>query len=361
VNPWVAIPLALVGAAVLAERGALVAMLVARRTAFFDRPAGYKVHGAPTPYLGGTAVLAAALVAAIALDGVPSRLAAIIACAAMLWVVGTIDDRFNMPPQWRLLAEIAAGMILFSAHLGFTAFASSALNLGFTVLWVVAIVNAFNLMDNIDGACAALAAVSTAGIGAAALARGDTNLAVICVATAGASLGFLRHNLSKPARIFLGDGGSMPLGLLVAALAMAVVRRHGLGAGELFACGLLAGLPVLDTVLVMISRTRRGAPLLTGGRDHLTHRLFAELGTPLRVVIVVAVVQALTVTLAVLGEQAGEATAIALGASALALGALAVVIFDSPRWAPAPLVPMAHEEASDVQPGPFVPLRSPSQ
>jgi UDP-GlcNAc:undecaprenyl-phosphate GlcNAc-1-phosphate transferase len=334
VNAWVVIPVAILVAAVLAERGSLVAMLIARRTGFLDRPAGYKAHGAPTPYLGGTAVLVACLVAAISLDGLPGRFAALLGCAALMWLVGTVDDRVNMPPRWRVIAELAAGAILWADHLGFTAFASSVLNLGFSMLWIVAIVNAFNLMDNIDGACGALAAVSTAGLGVAALVRGDTSLAVICFGAAAAGVGFLRHNLSSPARIFLGDGGSMPLGFLVAGLAMAVTRQRGHGAGELFVCGLFAGLPVLDTSLVMISRRRRGARLLTGGRDHLTHRARTRLGTPRRVVLVLAPVQAATVALAVLGLQAGELTAVVLGGVAIVVGLLAIVVLESPSWAP---------------------------
>ena len=297
---------------------------------------GYKAHTAPTPYLGGAAVLGAMLVAVVLFDGVAGRFAAILACAALLWLIGTIDDRVNLSPQYRLIAEVAVGAIIWSADLGFTVFGPAALNLGFTILWVVAIVNAFNLMDNMDGACAVVAGISAAGIAAAALAGGDVSLAVMAVAVGGACAGFLRHNLGRPARIFLGDGGSMPLGFLIAALAMALVRGQGLGGGELFACGLFAGLPVLDTTLVVISRLRRRVNVLTGGLDHLTHRLLPRLGTPTRTVAVLGAVQATLVTLAVIADQIGAGALILTGAVAIGMGALALVALESPDWAPAP-------------------------
>lgn len=333
---WAAIPLSCVAAAIVAERCGVASIIVARRTGLVDRPNGYKAHTLPTPYLGGAAVLAAILLTVLPHDGVTDRFAAILVCAAILWLIGTIDDRINLSPGWRLLGEIGVGVIIWSAHLGFTAFGSGALNLGSTILWVVAIVNAFNLMDNVDGACAVLAAISAAGIGAAAIAGGDPTLGTLAVAVAGACLGFLRHNLAKPAKLFLGDGGSMPLGFLIATLALALARSHGLGAGELFACGLFAGLPVLDSILVVISRRRRHVNVLRGGLDHLTHRLLPKLGTSARVVLTVGAVQAAVVTLAALADQLGPGALIATGGVALAMGALVVFVFESPRWA-APL------------------------
>lgn len=333
-SAWVAIPLSLVLAALVAERCAVVSMIVARRAGFFDRPLGYKAHASPTPYLGGAAVLAALLVTVVSLSAVAGRSETILACAALLWLVGTIDDRVNLAPQWRLLAEVAVGVIIASANLGFTAFGSAELNLGFTILWVVAVVNAFNLMDNIDGACAVVAGISAAGIGAAALADADVTLGVMAVAVAGACGGFLRHNMAGPARIFLGDGGSMPLGFLIAALAMALVRDEGLGVGELFACGLFAGLPLLDTTLVVISRLRRRVNVLTGGLDHLSHRLVPRFRTPTRAVAALGAAQAALVTLAVIASQIGPGGLIATGAVAVAMGAVAVHALEWPGSGP---------------------------
>ncbi len=342
-SAWVLIPLALVLAALVAERCALVAMVVARRTGFVDRPLGYKAHAVATPHLGGAAVLAALLVTVVPIAGIGARFAGILVGATVLWTIGTIDDRVNLPPQWRVLAEAAVGMIVWSAGLGFTAFGSDALNLGLTILCVVAIVNAFNLMDNIDGACAVVAGISAGGIAVAALVGGDVALGIMAVAVAGACIGFLRHNLARPARIFLGDGGSMPLGFLVAALAMALVRGHRFGGGELCGCCLLAGLPILDTALVVISRLRRRVNVLTGGLDHLTHRLLPRFRSPTHVVAVLGAVQATLVALAVVADRIGADAWLATGTAAAVMGGLALYALEWP-WA----APMIRPEISQT-------------
>ena len=147
-----------------------------------------------------------------------------------------------------------------------------------TVLWIVGIVNAFNLMDNLDGACSTVAASRLPGSACSHVIKGHAadRRASRSRYPAPAS-GFLPWNLARPAKIFLGDGGSMPVGFLVAALAMATARHAQAGNGGLLVGALLAGLPILDVTLVSFSRTRRGVTLVTGGRDHLTHRILLAL------------------------------------------------------------------------------------
>jgi len=334
-------------AALLAERGVLVSIRVARRTGFYDHPGGYKGHTAATPYLGGAAVILALLIAANLLAGVIVRVPVTLTCAAALAVIGAIDDRVAVSPRWRLLAEVLAAVAVWAAHRGFTVFDSSVLDLGLTIVWVVGIVNAFNLFDNIDGSCASIACVSAMGVGVLTLINNEWHVAALSLALAGACAGFLRHNLSKPARIFLGDGGSMPLGFLIASLTMMAARGRGLGADELLLAGLLAGLPVLDTTLVTISRRRRGLSILKGGRDHLTHRLLTRLGTPVRVAAVLGSAQAALVALAVTGDSLGHLPLALFGAGALALGVVALLVFESPSWAPAPALAVRSRGALD--------------
>lgn len=319
-------------AAALAERSVLVAIRVARHTGFYDHPGGYKEHGASTPYLGGVAVLLALLVAVGLAEIVLGHAPVVLVCAAPLCVVGTIDDRMSVSPLARVLAEILAAVVVWQAGRGFTVVHSGALDLALTVVWVVGVVNAFNLFDNLDGACASMAGVSAAGAGVLGLVNGEWHVAATGFAIAAACAGFLRHNLAGPARIFLGDGGSMPLGFLVACLAMVSTRAQHLGVAELFACGLLAGLPVLDTTLVVISRKRRGVSVLKGGRDHLTHRLLVRLGTPRRVALALATVQAGLGGLAVVGVATSHGLLIAFGMVAIALGAVAIAALEKPSW-----------------------------
>ncbi len=325
-------------AAVLAERGVLLSIRVARRTGFLDRPGGYKAHEAATPYLGGAAVFLALLIAANLSAGTIVRVPVILTCAAILAVIGAIDDRLTVSPWWRLLAEVLVAVAVWASHHGFTVFDSSALDLGVTIVWVVGIVNALNLFDNIDGSCASIACISAVGVGVLSLINNEWHVAALSLALAGACAGFLRHNLAKPARIFLGDGGSMPLGFLIASLTIMTARGRGLGADELLLAGLLAGLPVLDTTLVVISRRRRGVSILKGGRDHLTHRLLARLGTPLRVAAVLGLAQAALVALAVIGDSIGPEALALFGVGSLMLGVVALLVFESPSWAPAPVV-----------------------
>lgn len=329
------IELHVVAAFVLALAGALiatpVAIRIARRTEFYDRPLGYKRHGQSTPYLGGSAVIIAFLLAA-GLLGDFVQFWPLGLCVLTLAVIGTVDDRRNLRPATRVGFEIAAGVILWQAGLGWHLFDSTVANLGLTVVWVLGIVNAFNLMDNLDGATGTIGAVSGAGIGALGLTYGDSGLAVIGLSMSGACIGFLRLNLAAPARIFLGDGGSMPLGLIAASGAASVGSAAFPGSGLALLDGaLLVGLVILDSALVIVSRTRSQVPLLTGGRDHLTHRLLGLVGTPRRVAIGLAVSQAGLCGITVATHTAGDAFLLVSSGACVALGLVLIGILEA-RW-----------------------------
>jgi UDP-GlcNAc:undecaprenyl-phosphate/decaprenyl-phosphate GlcNAc-1-phosphate transferase len=199
----------------------------------------------------------------------------------------------------------------------------------------VGITNAFNLMDNQDGAAGTVGAVSSTGIGALALTQGAVPLAVIAFSVAGACLAFLRYNLAKPARIFLGDGGSMPIGLLVACSVMAV-PDGALDWTLLFATAPLVGLPILDTALVMLSRARRSMPLLSGARDHLTHRLLAMVGSERTVALILAAAQAFLCGLSIALFHLDQAAVVAATAAYLTIGAAIIALLESVTLGPAP-------------------------
>jgi UDP-GlcNAc:undecaprenyl-phosphate GlcNAc-1-phosphate transferase len=319
------------GVATLAATPAAIAL--ARRLNFYDRPHDYHQHDAPTPLLGGTAVLAGLVLGAIAV-GISGRLAVLLGCGVALWLLGTLDDWTPVAPVWRVLADATAALALFSAGLGWNTSGGGVVDVLLTVAWVVGLVNAFNLMDNLDGACGTVACVSAAGIGTLAAIDGDPLLAGLAFAVAGACLAFLRWNLARPARIFLGDGGSRPIGLLVAGLAMATCRRLKLGDADVLAGALLVGLVILDTTLVTVSRTRRGVTLVTGGRDHLTHRLLLARRSPRGVAGALAIAQAILCACAVIGAQLGTDVLGILAVTAVVLGTLAIAVLDSAHWRP---------------------------
>ena len=192
------------------------------------------------------------------------------------------------------------------------------------------LVNAFNLMDNLDGATGAVGMVCAAGVGVAALLYGGIALAALAFALAGGCAGFLVYNLSRPSRIFLGDGGSMPLGFLVAAMAMRVPVSGQLGWSVFLLAALLLAIPILDTLLVVISRKRRGVSILTAGCDHLTHRLGARLGSARAVAATLAIVQAAVSLVAIAAAQSGRTAIIVVAACSLALGAAAIAVLERP-------------------------------
>lgn len=320
-----------------------VAIRAAARFEFYDKPVGYKGHAAPTPYLGGVAVVTGFVATIVAFAGDLSQSLPIVGGALALWVVGTIDDRRTVPPLHRVVLEMALAVMLWGFDLGWALGLGAAVDLTVTIVWVVAVVNAFNLFDNMDGTATSTALVVAGAVAVLGVIESDIWLAATGAALCGACLGFLPRNLCRPhARIFLGDGGSMPVGFIVAALVMTSATA-ATSRWEALALGLLLiGIPALDICMVTVSRRRRGISVLTGGRDHLTHRVKVRLGTAPAVAAALAAAQALLATIAVLAMLAGPASLVAATALYLVL-ALAFVKALGP-------VPTAASEAGPTPP-----------
>ncbi len=294
----------------LSLTAALAMTPVARRTAInlniVDNPGGRKAHHAPIPYLGGVAIWIAFIAILFAgwaaqshssgISKATGQLLAIVGGASLMAVLGLLDDWYDLPAAVKLGGQLAGAGILVVAQvtIQFNHHEFAILETPVTIIWVVGITNALNLMDNMDGL-----AVGTAGIAAcffvlhAVLALPAQSLvATLSAALAGACFGFLYYNWS-PAKIFMGDAGSLFLGYLLAAVALklsltpttpqlaSLAQAAGYSAGlaqNLHAVALLApifvlGLPIFDTTLVTLSRLRRGVPVSRGGHDHLSHRL----------------------------------------------------------------------------------------
>lgn len=315
-------------AAVLVLSLTPLAARAAARTGFLDRPVGYKKHERATPYLGGSAVMLAFLVPALLWGGLDDRFLAVGLGAAALWIVGTVDDRVNLSPYVRMAVEALAGVGLWLGDLGWTVFSSEVLNLALTVLWVLALVNAFNLMDNLDGATGTVATAVGLGIVAFALLHDDAQLAGLAAAFAGACAGFLRYNLARPSRIFLGDGGSMPIGFIAAAGALSAPTVAELGVAAVPCAALLVGLVLLDTTLVVISRRRRGISLLTGGRDHLTHRLLAMAGSPRAVAAILGGLQLTLCAVALTASESGRDAVLWAAAATVVVGIAVITVLE---------------------------------
>jgi UDP-GlcNAc:undecaprenyl-phosphate/decaprenyl-phosphate GlcNAc-1-phosphate transferase len=331
--------ISIIGALVVAMIVAFLTTPLARRlavdTGFFDHPAGYKGHSRPTPYLGGLAVLAGFLAAVVIFDGADDYKRLVVAALA-IGAVGMLDDRLGLGVTLRLIIQALAAVAVWAVDLGWTMLDNNTADLALTIVWVVGITNAFNLMDNQDGATGTVGAVSSLGIGTLALVQGSSiSLAVIAFSLAGACLGFLPYNLSRPAKIFLGDGGSMPIGLLVACSVMAIPGGN-LDWTLLFAAAPLVGLPILDTTLVVVSRLRRRAPVFSGDRAHLTHRLLGALGSERRVALVLGATQAVLCGISVALFQADQGAVLAATGAYLIAGAAVIALLETPALSPKP-------------------------
>jgi UDP-GlcNAc:undecaprenyl-phosphate GlcNAc-1-phosphate transferase len=295
-------------AAAVAYTTTPVAILTARRLAFYDHPIGYKGHSTPTPYLGGAAVMMAFALALLIGTRDPGRTLPLLGGVAVLFVTGTIDDRRPVSPQLRVAIELVLGGALGAGGFGWHLGAGPAVDALAMAIWVVAVVNAFNLFDNMDGAASTMAMVVAAGASVLALVSGNHWAAAGSAALCGACLGFLPHNLTSPAKIFLGDGGSMPLGFAVAALVANAARGAEPSSLALLVGFLLVGIPAIDTLLVIVSRRRRRVSILTGGQDHLTHRTRRRMRTARNVALVLGSTQALVSALVIVATRASSTT-----------------------------------------------------
>jgi UDP-GlcNAc:undecaprenyl-phosphate/decaprenyl-phosphate GlcNAc-1-phosphate transferase len=323
-----------------------LAARVAHRIRFYDHPVGlsYKIHVAPTPYLGGAAVLAAVAVGTLTFSSEPLHFTLVFAVAIVLWIIGTLDDSRPIHPIARVLLEAGAGVPLWLSGSGWNLFPGGGIDLLFTCAWIVAIVNSFNVIDNMDGVAATLAAVTGAGTSVLALVSGDYGLAALAAALCGACMGFLPYNVSSPARIFLGDGGTMPVGFIMAVVVMGLPMNKPLGWSVLLPATLLVGVPCFNTVLVTVSRSRRGIPFWIGGTDSLTHRLRRQLGSEHAVALFLGIAQA---TLCGLAAGLIEIPIVGLGSvlatvGCAALGLTLLAVLETPAWAtPSPARPAA--------------------
>jgi UDP-GlcNAc:undecaprenyl-phosphate/decaprenyl-phosphate GlcNAc-1-phosphate transferase len=276
-----------------------VALRVAKRLDCFDIPAGGKSHQAPVPYLGGSAmVISFVLVAVVAglvetsdRHDVPD-LAVFLAIAVGLAVLGLVDDLRGLSPWPRLALEIGAGIGVWTTTSTAWLPGPRPLQAVETVCWVVIVTNSFNLLDNMDGLAGGVAAVSSIFLFAVALENGQFVLGALALGLAGCAIGFLRYNF-HPARIYMGDSGSLFLGFVLAVLSLDL-RFPAFTPVTFVVPLLIVGVALFDTTLVSITRILHGRTPLQGGLDHVSHRLvFIGLSTRAAVCLLYSVAVAL--------------------------------------------------------------------
>jgi UDP-GlcNAc:undecaprenyl-phosphate/decaprenyl-phosphate GlcNAc-1-phosphate transferase len=260
-----------------------VAIKAAIRIGLVDRPAPHKFHQRATPYLGGAAVglpVLVALVAALAL--VPERRvqATTIAVAGLAIAgIGLLDDWMTLRALPRLTVQAAGALSLWASGIRISATGSVLIDLPLMVFVMLAVTNAVNLLDNMDGISAGTVAIACVFFFLAAYSSGQRLVPILALALAGACVGFLPFNFS-PARIFLGDAGALFMGFIVGALALKL-ELPGYPAITRFAVpALILAVPMFDMSLVVLSRWRAGRPVFRGGTDHSSHRLVAVGASP---------------------------------------------------------------------------------
>jgi UDP-GlcNAc:undecaprenyl-phosphate GlcNAc-1-phosphate transferase len=295
---------------------------IARRVGAIDYPGGRRINTRPTPRLGGVAIYIGFFVAALLFMVVtrvelhraggemfirmPIRLQTdrallgIMLGGTFLLAVGIYDDIRGMRTSVKFAAMVLAAAILIPFGLA-TEFVTHPLtgktvpigNWGaaFTVAWVVVVVNVINIIDGVDGLAAGISAIAGTTLLLTAAAKGDAVAVSLAAALIGATLGFLRHNFN-PARIFMGDSGSMFLGYVLGGLSvMGLYKSYT--ALSLAVPILPLGVPIADTIFAIIRRFRRGRPIYLPDREHLHHRLLARGLTQRQTVFILYLVSAL--------------------------------------------------------------------
>jgi UDP-GlcNAc:undecaprenyl-phosphate/decaprenyl-phosphate GlcNAc-1-phosphate transferase len=242
-----------------------------------------KTQAEPVPYLGGAAIALGITITTfigVFVGDQDKNLAdlafTVLVPALSLGLMGLVDDLRSLSPWPRLITQTVVGsivafIIVQAGTLG-TPFGTSTLNTAVTIFWIVGICNSINFFDNLDGAASGAVAIAALGVFFIAFDRGQELVSALSIVTAGATIGFLMWNKS-PAKIYMGDAGALFLGVIIS---VATIRLNpGITPTwqSLMIPIMLLAVPLLDTCVAVFSRIARGLSPLTGGKDHLSHRL----------------------------------------------------------------------------------------
>lgn len=258
---------------VLALYGVPIARKAALKYGIVDAPDGRLKHQRESvPYFGGLAIYLAFLMSLAFTFEFRHDVLGIVLGGTIVVMLGLIDDFGVLTPMTKLAGQCLAVFVLIKSGIKIEIAAFPEwLDLLLTVFWMVGLINAFNLLDIMDGLSAGIGAVSAGCLLIVALLQGDQTIAFMLAALIGSLLGFLKYNW-QPARIYMGDTGAMFIGLLLGALAM-IEKYPGGHAYSLLTPVYILGVPIFDTLFVMYIRYQRGLPIFWGSPDHIAIRL----------------------------------------------------------------------------------------
>jgi len=284
---------------------------LARRVGMVAQPKDDRWHSKPTALLGGIAIFAGFAAGVAPFLELPNssirlRVIGVLAGATLMFVLGLVDDLIQIKPGTKLIGQILAACVLVSCGVYFDILGMPLLTIPLTIFFVVGITNAFNLLDNMDGLASGVAAICvlTIFVFNQTLHKPQA-VGILCLALAGSLIGFLIFNFN-PAKIFMGDSGSMFLGFTVAAVSILGTWEQASNTFLILAVPvLILGLPIFDTTFVTITRTLSGKPVSQGGRDHTSHRLVRLGLSERRAVLIMYAVCAAFAAMAVLSLKLG--------------------------------------------------------
>jgi len=264
-----------------------LAVYIAPKIGAVDIPKdGRRMHDKPMPRFGGFAIFIGVTSAiAFFLIGDNPKMVGVIACGAMIYVLGLIDDLRGMPAKVKFMGQIAVACaafgfgirinfitLFFAAESGYTFFPGLSAFI-FTVAWIVGITNTINLIDGLDGLAAGVAAIASASIAYAAFIASAPSATLSMLALTGGALGFLPFNF-HPAKIFMGDSGALFLGFMLAALSIEGATKSATVVAIIVPV-LVLGVPIFDTAFAILRRMINKRPIMEADKGHLHHRIMA--------------------------------------------------------------------------------------
>lgn len=248
-----------------------------------DAPDDRKVHTRPIPRMGGLAIYAAFMLAVVASMHINREIMGLLVGGTVILIVGIIDDLKPLPARVKLLGQIVAAAVLVMFDIRIEWLTNpfgemiyvDYLAIPLTIIWVVSLTNTVNLIDGLDGLAAGVSTIASITILLVALQQNFFTVAILTAALAGGAFGFLQHNFN-PAKIFMGDTGSMFLGYMLAAISILGAVKSAATIALIVPIVAL-GLPILDTAFAIIRRYMSGRPIFKPDKGHLHHRLL-EMG-----------------------------------------------------------------------------------
>ncbi|MDX9873155.1 MAG: MraY family glycosyltransferase [Clostridia bacterium] len=275
------IVVSLIAAFLMTLVGTPVIRKIAIKLRAFDQPDERKVHQHTMPRLGGLAICLAFWLVVIATQELTREIYGLLGGGLIICLVGMWDDLFGISAKKKLAVQIIAAA--FTAYMGVRVdflthpfqdvVSLSYLSYPVTILWIIGITNAVNLIDGLDGLAAGVSAIAAITLGVVSVLEGFGSVGFLAFILAAAILGFLKHNF-YPAKIFMGDTGSLFLGFNLAAIAIMGLTKSATVI-SLFLPVVILGIPIIDTMLAIFRRFNNGRPIFSPDKEHLHHRLLA--------------------------------------------------------------------------------------